>query len=199
MKIDLYIFDMGEVVILDGMNTIEIASSLGIEKRAFELDYAKYDYPMMEGFMDTSLYMLHLKSEFGVDTKGNIFSSVYSPRTNTLIMPVVNKIKEEGKRVVIGSNTFRPHVEVIEKLPERPLSCFDKLYFSHEMNLSKPSLSFYRYIIEKEGVKAENTLFIDDREENIESASLLGINTFLYKSERNDDLISYIDKILEER
>lgn len=73
---------MGEVLVLDGMNLPSIAEHLNIEPDVLEKDYRKYGYPMIEGFMDTSLYMRHLETEFGLKIEGNIFSSIYSPRTN---------------------------------------------------------------------------------------------------------------------
>lgn len=192
MKTELFIFDMGEVVILDGVNLGEIADSLGIGRTELEKDYAKYEYPMMEGLMDTSLYMKHLESEFGVRTEGNLFRRIYSPRTNTSVIPALTEIRRRGGRSVIGSNTFAPHVERILSLPEKPLAFFDALYFSHEMHLSKPSLSFFRYILEKEHAAPDDALFIDDREENIRAASSLGLRTFLYSAERNRELLDLV-------
>lgn len=196
MKIDLFVFDMGEVVILDGMNLREIAAGLSIDEDALERDYAKYDYPMMEGFMNTGLYMRHLESEFNLKIKGNIFKKIYHPRTNYALLPLLGKIRSHARRLVIGSNTFLPHVKVIEKLDENPLGYFDRLYFSHEMHLSKPSPAFFRYILDREGVKGENVLFIDDREENLNSASIFGIRTFLYSEDRNNELEAIVDDIL---
>lgn len=198
MKTKLFIFDMGEVLVLDGMNLPEIARYLSIDEERLRKDYDKYDYPMMEGYMDTSLYMEHLESEFGVKTEGNIFSRVYSPYTNTAILPVLKLIKDKGVRLVVGSNTFQPHVDVIKTLPERPLDYFDKLYFSHDMHLTKPSLSFFNYILEREKVNGDDTYFVDDREENTAAAFSLGIKTFLYSRESNDALMEDVKRILEE-
>ncbi len=196
MKTKLFIFDMGEVLVLDGMNLPSIAEHLNIEPEVLEKDYRKYGYPMIEGFMDTSLYMRHLETEFGLKIEGNIFSSVYSPRTNLSLLPVLDLIKEKGVRLVIGSNTFQPHVDVIFSLPENPLGYFDKLYFSHEMGVSKPSLSFFKYILEREKVAGDEAFFVDDREENLRAAEKFGIKTFLYSEERNSSLMEEVDRLL---
>lgn len=96
-------------------------------------------------------------------------------------------------RLVIGSNTFQPHVDVIEKLSENPLGYFDKLYFSHEMGVSKPSLSFFKYILEKENTVGDEAFFVDDREENLKAAKKFGIKTFLYSEERNSSLMEEVE------
>ena len=197
MKTELFLFDMGEVLVLDGVNLPEIAAHLKVGKDELERDYDKYDYPMMEGWMDTADYMRHLESEFGVKIEGNLFRQIYNPRTNLQILPILGKIREKGGRLAVGSNTFLPHVERISALPENPLGTFDALYFSHEMHLSKPSLSFFRYILGKEHVSPESVLFVDDRAENTRAAERLGIRTFLYSVEKNGELEETVSRLLE--
>ena len=197
MKTELFLFDMGEVLVLDGVNLPEIAAHLKVGKDELERDYDKYDYPMMEGWMDTADYMRHLESEFDVKIEGNLFRQIYNPRTNLQILPILGKIREKGGRLAVGSNTFLPHVERISALPENPLGTFDALYFSHEMHLSKPSLSFFRYILGKEHVSPESVLFVDDRAENTRAAERLGIRTFLYSVEKNGELEETVSRLLE--
>lgn len=196
MKTKLFIFDMGGVLIEGSVNFPEIAQYLGIEENIFMKDYEKYDIPLMEGWMDTLSYMWHLEKEFGATIEGNLFSEIYHPVVNRPLLPVLEKIREHGVRLVIGSNTFLPHAVVIGGLKEKPYSYFDALYFSHEMHLTKPSLSFYRCILEKEGVDAAGAFFVDDREENTRAAEELGIRTFLYSAERNGELEDVVRGLL---
>ena len=44
---------------------------------------------------------------------------------------------------------------------------FDAVYASNKMGVSKPHQDFYRYILMSEGVKPEDTVFIDDSEEYV--------------------------------
>lgn len=198
MKTKLFIFDMGEVLVLNGENMGELADYLKVDVDVLQKDYDRYEYPMMEGYMDTECYMEHLENEFGVSLKDNIFKSVYSPYTNKDILPVLKRLKDKGVRTVVGSNTFAPHVEVVERLPEKPFSYFDNLYFSHEMHLTKPTLKFFEYILEREGVKGEETYFVDDRLPNLKAAESFGIRTFLYRVERSGALLEEIEGILKE-
>lgn len=196
MKIELFIFDMGDVLIFNGENIPEIAEHINVEPDVLQKDYDKYDYPLMEGYMDTLDYMRHLESEFGINVEGNLFSEIYHPYTNTAVLPVIERIREKGARAVIGSNTFRPHVDVIAALPEHPLSYFDKAYFSHDMHITKPSLSFFSYILEKENIKAERAFFIDDRKSNTEAAESLGIRSFLYTRGSEQSLFEEVTSLL---
>ena len=49
------------------------------------------------------------------------------------------------------------------------------------MGVSKPHRNFYRHILKSEGVKPEDTVFIDDTEENVVSAKKLGIRSIWFK------------------
>lgn len=196
MKTALFIFDMGGVLIERGVNFPELAAFLGLDEKIFMKDYGKYDIPLLEGWMETLSYMRHLETEFGLHIEGDLFSKIYNPCVNTSLLPILEMIRRNGKRSVIGSNTFHPHADVIEKLEEKPFSYFDAVYFSHEMHLSKPSLSFFRYILEKEGVPPLETFFVDDSAENIRAAQSLGIRTFLYSRDRNGELGIEVERLL---
>jgi putative hydrolase of the HAD superfamily len=52
---------------------------------------------------------------------------------------------------------------------------FEKAYFSHEMGVRKPDPEIYKRVLEDSRLIPEETLFIDDNEDNIEAARALGI------------------------
>ncbi|MEN8115868.1 MAG: HAD family phosphatase [Bacteroidota bacterium] len=60
-------------------------------------------------------------------------------------------------------------------------SLFIKTFYSHEIHERKPDVSAYLKVIELSGVKPEETLFIDDLENNIEGAKQAGLKTFWLK------------------
>ncbi len=56
---------------------------------------------------------------------------------------------------------------------------FDKAYYSHIIGMKKPDLEIYEYVLKDAGIKAHETLFLDDKKENLDAAMSLGINTML--------------------
>ena len=54
---------------------------------------------------------------------------------------------------------------------------FDKAFFSFALHLAKPDPDIYRFVLDSYDMLPEQTLFIDDTDENIESARSLGIHT----------------------
>ena len=56
---------------------------------------------------------------------------------------------------------------------------FDHLFFSYRMHCSKPSEAIYSKMLADGGMKAEETLFVDDSCKNINAAANVGIQTLL--------------------
>ncbi len=56
---------------------------------------------------------------------------------------------------------------------------FTKVYYSHLVGLRKPNDDIFTYLLADAGIKAEETLFIDDSANNIEAARKLGIRSHL--------------------
>ena len=52
---------------------------------------------------------------------------------------------------------------------------FDGLVLSYKVHLLKPYESIYKYLLEQYNLNPEESLFIDDREDNMKTANKLGI------------------------
>jgi FMN phosphatase YigB (HAD superfamily) len=59
---------------------------------------------------------------------------------------------------------------------------FEKTYYSHLIGIRKPDKAIFEKVLNENGLKPEETLFIDDIAANLEAATALGINTFLMKA-----------------
>jgi FMN phosphatase YigB (HAD superfamily) len=70
-------------------------------------------------------------------------------------------------------------VEVFEKMyrdtaGESMHRVFNKIYYSHEIGWHKPDHEAWEYVINDAGIKAEETLFLDDNIHNIKASQELG-------------------------
>lgn len=65
------------------------------------------------------------------------------------------------------------------------LDCFTRVFLSFQMRLAKPDAEIYRTVLKEAGIKAEETLFVDDSKDNCQAASLLGVRVFHYAPEDN--------------
>ena len=92
-----------------------------------------------------------------------------------------------GYRIFLLSNTNALHIRCVEqdfqrRFPGRKpfLQHFEKAYLSHELHLRKPQPEIYTHVLQDAGLNADETLFVDDRAENIAAAAALGLHTRLH-------------------
>ncbi len=79
-------------------------------------------------------------------------------------------------RLGIISNTNETHCSYLESNFE-VLDCFETKIYSHQAGLEKPSLEIFEKSLLQMGVLPEESLFIDDKQENVAAAEQLGLST----------------------
>lgn len=104
---------------------------------------------------------------------------------------IENLAKENKYRLFLLSNTNALHIpHVAEKMGvdkfKRFKDSFEQFYLSHEIHLRKPNAEIFEFTLEQNGLKAEETLFIDDTKENTDAADILGIKTWHLKVGHED-------------
>ncbi len=66
---------------------------------------------------------------------------------------------------------------------------FTKAYYSHQVGMRKPNEDIFRFVLEDSGIKASETLFIDDLYNNVATAAILGFKIHqLLPGEKIEDL-----------
>ena len=96
-------------------------------------------------------------------------------------------------KLILLSNTNELHIDFIKKqVPfyDEFKSCFDEFYLSHEIKLRKPNKEIFDFVLKSNDINANETLFIDDTLEHINSASKLNIKTWWLKP--NEDITSLL-------
>ena len=66
-------------------------------------------------------------------------------------------------------------------------SLFEKVYLSHELGLRKPHTDVFNYILKEKGLKANETLFIDDSIHHVEGAIKAGLQAHHLTDEQTID------------
>ena len=103
--------------------------------------------------------------------------------------------------VYLFSNTNELHIELLKKRYEEEFGfdifqmLFTKAYFSNEIKMRKPHPESFEWLLKDAGIKADETLFIEDSPQHIEGAKKVGLNTYwLTGGETINDL--YDQKII---
>ena len=102
----------------------------------------------------------------------------------TEVVTIMNRLSE-NYAIWLLSNTNPYHI-----LEEERFKLFDKIVggiYSFEAGSRKPESAIYQKALETAGVKAEESLFIDDLIENVDAARSLNFNAIHFKS--SEDLI----------
>lgn len=91
------------------------------------------------------------------------------------------ELRGRGIKTAVLSNILIFQAEVIRE--KEGYKDFDEIILSYEEGLRKPEdLDFYHLAPKRLGVKPEECIFIDDKEENLPSAQSIGIRTVLFKN-----------------
>lgn len=56
--------------------------------------------------------------------------------------------------------------------------CFEKVFYSYEMGMRKPQPEIFKTILNRYELNPKNVLFIDDKKENTDAATTLGIHVW---------------------
>ena len=97
-----------------------------------------------------------------------------------LMETIVDDLKKKGYKCYLLSNFSERFEEMYKRVPV--LNKLDGGIVSYKAHLIKPSREIYLYTLDALGIRAEETLFIDDVEKNAIAAEELNIKTHLFKS-----------------
>lgn len=103
---------------------------------------------------------------------------------------LVKKLKNQGYRLIVLSNTFQPHIEYLSK-NFTILPYFDHHIYSYEVGYAKPEPKIYEIALKKAECDPTECFFIDDKIENIRPAEIMGIRCHHFRTPSllMDDLI----------
>ena len=90
-------------------------------------------------------------------------------------------VKEKGYKIFVLSNASDLFYVYFPKF--LPLDFFDGVFVSSDYLMLKPDVEIYKTFLDKYGLKGEECLFIDDRQDNIEGAGKAGLNTFRFEGD----------------
>ncbi len=88
------------------------------------------------------------------------------------------QVKNSGYGIYILSNASDLFYVYFPKF--LPLDFFNGVFVSSDYHMLKPDVNIYKAFLEKYSLKADECLFVDDREDNVAGAGAAGLNTFRF-------------------
>ena len=188
MEIKAVVFDYGGVIAFfqDDKSMEEMAELAGIDpvlmKRIYWESRSSYD----KGLVNGCEFFKNILSGIGIFPDSDLLELLVScdvkswshvnPKSEALIL----ELKNSGIKLGVLSNIIQEFLDKVkETLPVFKL--FDTLVFSCEVKSIKPEEEIYRILLSKLNCKAEEVVFFDDLEANVNAAKDLGIQAFLWK------------------
>lgn len=189
-KIRNIIFDLGDVILnidvpiasksfadLSGREQHEILAIFKESEIFRHFETGLMDEPTFRNYVREILNFPDLSDE-AIDTAWNSLLLDLPPERVELLKKLATKY-----RLFLLSNTSSIHITQVNKILEASTGVekledlFEIVFLSYEMGLMKPDPRIYQEVLDKAGLKAEETLFLDDNADNIRSAAQLGIDT----------------------
>ncbi len=103
----------------------------------------------------------------------------------------IMSLKVKGYKLFILSNITEDSYYYINDLIDFEKS-FDGGIYSYHENMVKPNHDIYNLVIDRYGLKKEETVFFDDREKNVIAANEVGIRSYVFKN------INDIEEVINE-
>jgi len=94
---------------------------------------------------------------------------------------LIKIVKQKGNKLFVLSNMHKAAIEFIEE-NNSFWNLFDGMVISCRVQMVKPEVEIYEYLLNEYKLKAEETIFIDDTEINLDAAGKLGIQTIKFKN-----------------
>lgn len=95
---------------------------------------------------------------------------------------LIDELKAAGYKLYVLSNMSREFIDFLRK--QKVYENFDGDVVSCEVGIVKPMPEIYDLLLERFDLNPAETIFIDDRKENVDAAAAKGIATFHF--DRND-------------
>jgi HAD superfamily hydrolase (TIGR01509 family) len=107
---------------------------------------------------------------------------------------LIKELKAKGYKLYVLSNMSKEYIEYLRKLPV--FEYFDYQAVSCEQHLGKPDHKFYEYLLSHCNLVPSETIFIDDRKDNVEVAAELGIVPFHFDRRNPEKACDELRKVI---
>lgn len=167
------IFDMFETLITEWghekYKRREISSELKVDLQALSKIWHESEYDRWIGKISYEDIIRHIMKELGC-TDEEAYQTVIRRRYETKaacfnylhkdLIPVLNKLKENGYKIGLISNCFSEEVKVIRESCLYPY--FDAVVLSYEVGLLKPDRRIYELCVNMLDLTPEQCLYVGD-------------------------------------
>lgn len=186
-RIKNIIFDLGGVILdIDFNKTQKAFEEIGVTNFSeyFSVGHAAPFFKEHEsGSMNDEDFLVSLQKLATNSVQPALVQAAWNALLVSFPPERIEFLRKLGSKykLYLLSNTNGIHVNAFQKMysdafsNESLTSLFEKVYYSHELKMRKPSPEIYEYVLKDKQLRPEETLFIDDSLVNVEAARKVGI------------------------
>jgi putative hydrolase of the HAD superfamily len=177
------VLDLGGVVMLEPTDELFAAlrGHVGLDADAFEAAWAAPRHAYDRGDLTAAEYWRLVGFDGGARLEDVLDADAACWSTPNLpLAEWIPRLRAAGVRTGVLSNMPREQWDRLGPAYARWLDGCDELTLSFEVGSAKPEERIYRHCLERLGTPPAETLFVDDRPENVEAALALGLDAILY-------------------
>jgi len=165
-----------------------------VTSQGYNLLTDKYFHPGDRGEIRFEDIVNNVHNDFGFDKERLKKEFLDRPAPHTEYIELLRKLKNEGHRILLLSNTCDTIVPyLLNKFGIDDL--FDHLYLSYQIKKTKPSLEIFRYLLKEEKLAPRDCIFIDDNPTNIDASLQVGMHGILFHNDKETlELIEHLAK-----
>lgn len=190
-NIKVIIFDLGGIIVSSKVEKILNIISDYIKVECGQLDdfMDKYKSDLTKGKISLIDVYSKIIKQFGLKNLGakdivdkhlEIFQKTIED-LNEEVLSLVKKLRVNYSVVCL----VNAELDVVPLIRKRGVyDYFEHAYISTELGMEKPNPEIYLAVLNDLNCRAEEAIFIDDKEDNVNSARMMGINSILYKNFR---------------
>lgn len=188
MAIRNIIFDLGGVFIdIHYHRTKQAFESLGVADFdvLFQQSYSNPLFSLLEkGDVSPAVFYNAFRKETGLDVSDEQIANAWNAMLGDFrpaSVAILPGLKAEYNTYLL-SNTNEIHHQAFSRQYQQQFGAsfddhFHYAHYSHMLGLRKPDVASYQAVLQRHGLTAGETLFIDDTPKNIEGALQAGLQT----------------------
>ncbi len=190
------VFDYGEVISVtpSEADRTALAGIAGGDAEQFWPAYWRHRNALDQGTLTIQQYWRGIERELGESWEDATIHRLWLADFRSWLtidhdtLQVLLDLKAGGTRLALLSNAGRDFGSYFRHGTLGDL--FEKVFVSGELGTVKPSADIFEHVMAELGVTPEQTVFIDNKAENVEGAEALGIAGHVYTSAA--DLRAYL-------
>lgn len=185
MPIKTILFDMGNVLVFfshqrmcQQIGTLCGASHEDVRRQVFD---SQLQWDFERGRISEQQFHRELELIFGraieLDELRHATADIFD--LNESILPVLDRLKERGLRLVLMSNTCITHYDWVQARFD-VLDRFDDLVLSYEVGAIKPEEAIYEAALERIGCRPDECFYTDDIAAYVQRGQAFGLRAEVF-------------------